>query len=130
MSDKKNLKTPITYYGGKQKLVPKILPLIPKHDLYVEPFCGGAAVLWSKEPSKIEVINDTNSEVVNFFRVVKTKFTKLQKEIRATLHSRALHKKAKFIYDNSCLFNDIERAWALWVNSVQSYSSILGSTWS
>lgn len=121
-------KTPITYYGGKQKLVPKILPLIPKHDLYCEPFCGGAAVLFAKEPSKIEVINDTNNVLISFYKVVKTKFAKLQKEIRATLHSRALHKKAKFIYDNPHLFNDIERAWSLWVNSVMSYSSILGST--
>jgi len=39
------MKTPISYYGGKQALLKHILPLIPKHKLYTEAFCGGAAVL-------------------------------------------------------------------------------------
>lgn len=83
-----NMKALLTYYGGKQKLVPQILPLLPEHHLYCEPFCGGGAVLFAKPPSKIEVANDTNGELINFYRVVKTQFVKLQKEIRATLHSR------------------------------------------
>ncbi len=124
------MSTPISYYGGKQRLVPKILPLIPEHTSYIEPFAGGAAILFAKPKSKVEVINDTNSEVILFYKVVKTRFAQLQKEIRATLHSRELHRKAKFIYEHPLLFSDIERAWALWVNSVMSYSSILGSTWS
>lgn len=39
------MKTPISYYGGKQTLLKHILPLIPSHKLYTEAFCGGAAVL-------------------------------------------------------------------------------------
>lgn len=35
------MKTPITYYGGKQKMLKIILPMIPEHDIYVEPFFGG-----------------------------------------------------------------------------------------
>lgn len=42
------MKTPISYYGGKQTLLKHILPLIPKHKLYTEAFCGGAAVLFAK----------------------------------------------------------------------------------
>ena len=38
------MKTPISYYGGKQTLLKHILPLIPNHKLYTEAFCGGAAV--------------------------------------------------------------------------------------
>ena len=45
------MKTPLTYYGGKQKLAALIRQLIPDHVLYCEPFCGGAAVFWSKEAS-------------------------------------------------------------------------------
>lgn len=40
------LRTPLTYYGGKQKLVPYILPRIPEHDLYAEPFTGGTAIFF------------------------------------------------------------------------------------
>ncbi len=38
------MKTPLTYYGGKQQLASKIVSLIPEHRIYCEPFIGGAAV--------------------------------------------------------------------------------------
>ncbi|HTA26729.1 MAG TPA: DNA adenine methylase, partial [Bacteroidia bacterium] len=85
------MKTPITYYGGKQMMLRHILPLIPKHTIYVEPFLGGGAVFWAKEPSRVEIINDTNAEIVNFYEVTQKNFTALQKEIQATLHSRKRH---------------------------------------
>ncbi|QSH99083.1 DNA adenine methylase [Treponema phagedenis] len=46
------MKTPISYYGGKQQLAKKIVSLIPEHKIYCEPFCGGAAILFAKEPSQ------------------------------------------------------------------------------
>jgi DNA adenine methylase len=125
-----SMKALLTYYGGKQKLAPEILPLLPDHHLYCEPFAGGGAVLFAKKPSEIEVMNDTNGELINFYKVVKTQFGKLQKEIRSTLHSRGLHLKARFIYANPDLFSNIERAWAIFIMAHQSYSSILDSTWS
>ena len=73
------MKTPITYYGGKQNMVSVILPLIPKHNLYCEPFLGGGAIFFSKPKSNVEVINDTNREVVNFYRVVQQDYTSLEK---------------------------------------------------
>ena len=42
------MKTPITYYGGKQKLANIILKMIPQHVLYAEPFIGGGAVFFRK----------------------------------------------------------------------------------
>jgi len=48
MSEKLMLRTPVTYYGGKQKMVRHILPIIPEHNLYCEPFCGGAAIFFAK----------------------------------------------------------------------------------
>lgn len=67
----KRLRTPITYYGGKQRMLGYILPLIPDHTLYVEAFSGGAAVFFAKKPSKAEVINDLRGDVVNFYRICK-----------------------------------------------------------
>ena len=99
-----------------------ILPMIPEHNLYCEPFFGGGAVFFAKEPSKIEVINDTNREVVNFYRVVQNDFVSLEKEIKISLHSRDLHRKAKVIYDNPDMFSELKRAWAFWLLANQSYS--------
>lgn len=64
------MRTPITYYGGKQTLLKYILPLIPPHERYTEAFCGGCAVLFAKEPSKCEVIND----LLSLISTIKGKF--------------------------------------------------------
>jgi DNA adenine methylase len=122
------MKTPISYYGGKQKLADKIISLIPQHILYSEPFMGGGAVFFAKPPSEIEVLNDTNRELINFYRVVQQDFVGLEKEIRITLHSRDLHRKASVIYNNPDMFSEIKRAWAVWVLSAQSFSSQLDSS--
>jgi DNA adenine methylase len=123
------LKTPITYYGGKQKMLKYILPLIPEHRIYSEPFFGGGAVFWAKEPAKVEFINDHNGEVINFYRVLKQDFSKLKSELDVTLHSEFQQKQAKSIYQNPAGHDKIKRAWALWVLSHQSFYSILGNSW-
>ena len=78
------MKTPIAYYGGKQSLLNNILPLIPEHTVYTEAFFGGGAVFFAKEPSKSEVINDTNNMVVNFYEVVQTNFEELKQKMKTS----------------------------------------------
>ena len=81
------MKTPITYYGGKQKMLGAILPMIPEHNIYVEPFFGGGAVFWAKQPAPVEFINDIDGEVTNFYRVLQTDYPALKRE--STVHSTA-----------------------------------------
>ena len=123
------MKTPLSYYGGKQKLATRILELIPTHNLYAEPFLGGAAVFFRKPPSNVEVINDTNRELINFYKIVQSDFVSLEKEITISLHSRDLHRKATVIYNNPDMFPELKRAWAVWVLSCQSFSSKLDGSW-
>lgn len=123
------MKTPITYYGGKQKLASRIIKLIPKHTLYCEPFIGGGAIYFSKPPSEVEVINDTNKELINFYRVVQSDFVSLEKEVRISLHSRTLHDDAKTIKNAPHLFTELKRAWAIWVLASQSFASKLDGPW-
>lgn len=129
MSEKLNLKTPVTYYGGKQQMAKHIVPLLPVHNLYCEPFCGGAAIFFAKEKSNVEVLNDTNRELINFYRVVQNDFGLLEREIQISLHSRDLHRKASVIYNHPDLFSDIKRAWALWVLSAQGFAGQIDSSW-
>jgi DNA adenine methylase len=123
------MKPPLTYFGGKQKLAKHILPLIPKHNLYCEPFFGGGAIYFTKAPSEIEVINDSNGDLINFYRVVKSRFKELQKEVKSTLHAREHHQSAKIVLGFPRLFNDVKRAWAIWVLANEGYSSRLDSEW-
>jgi DNA adenine methylase len=123
------MKTPISYYGGKQKLCKLIIELIPSHVLYAEPFIGGGAVFFAKEPSQVEVLNDTNKELINFYHVVQNRFVDLDRMIRATLHSRRQHQDAAIIYSNPHLFDEVKRAWSVWVLISQSFSSMLDGTW-
>lgn len=124
------MKTPITYYGGKLSLLPKIIPLIPEHKLYCEPFIGGAAVFFAKQKSKVEIINDINGEIVNFYKVLQNDFNALQKEIKTTLHSRDLHRRAQVIYSNPDMFDNIKRAWAVWVLANMSFDNTLNTSFS
>ena len=121
------MKTPISYYGGKLSLLSKIIPLIPEHSLYCEPFIGGAAVFFAKPKAKVEVINDINGEIVNFYGVLQNDFLALQKEIQSTLHSRALHRHAQTIYENPDMFERIKRAWAVWVLANMSFNNALNN---
>jgi DNA adenine methylase len=115
------LKTPLSYYGGKQQLASKILGLFPEHRLYCEPFIGGAAVFFAKEPSPVEVINDTNGELINFYEVLKRDFAALEREVVISLHSRKLHHQARVVYDNPDMFDRVKRAWAVWMLANCSY---------
>jgi DNA adenine methylase len=123
------IKTPLTYYGGKQSLVPILLPLIPGHETYVEPFVGGGALFWTKEPSNVEIINDNNRELINFYDIVQNDFIDLEKMIRISLHSRSLYNDATVIYNNPHLFSRIKRAWAVWILASQSFSSKFNGGW-
>jgi DNA adenine methylase len=62
------LPPPINRVGGKYHLAKKIIPLIPEHKIYVEPFAGAASVFWQKPLAKINVLNDIDTNLMNFFR--------------------------------------------------------------
>ena len=86
------MRGPLSYVGGKNRLASQIISLIPKHKTYVEPFAGGAQVLFRKAPSEVEVINDLDGELVNFYRICQSHHEELLRCLRYTLLSRKLHK--------------------------------------
>lgn len=82
------MKTPLTYYGGKQGLADQIIQLFPPHRIYVEPFAGGAAVLFAKPPAERETLNDLDGEVMRFWRVVRDRPDELAAAVATTPYSR------------------------------------------
>lgn len=77
MTEKKKCRAPFAWPGGKRALVPTLLRLLPPHENYVEVFAGSAKLLFAKQPSRYEVLNDLNGDVINFFRVCKHRAAEL-----------------------------------------------------
>jgi DNA adenine methylase len=79
---------PLSYIGGKRTLAKRIIQIFPKHTTYVEAFAGGAQVFFHKQPSKVEVLNDLDGEIVNFFRVCQQHSEELVRYLHFSLVSR------------------------------------------
>ncbi len=120
---------PISYYGGKQKMISTLIPLIPEHKKYVEPFFGGGALFFAKNKSQIEIINDTNELMINFYRQMVKNFDALKLEIDATLHSRASHIRAGQIIKGKIESTDLEKAWAIYVSCNQGFGKKMDCGW-
>lgn len=79
----------VPWMGGKRRLAKHLLPMFPEHTCYVEPFCGGAALFFLRpERAKVEVLNDTNGQLVNLYRVVQHHFDEFVRQFEWTLTSR------------------------------------------
>jgi DNA adenine methylase len=81
----------VPWVGGKRRLAPQILPLLPAHTCYVEPFAGAAAMFFAKAPVKVEVLNDVNGDLVSLYRVVQHHLDEFVRQFRWALTSRQLY---------------------------------------
>lgn len=98
----------VPWIGGKRRLAKHILPLFPAHTCYVEPFSGAAALYFLKTPSKTEVINDINGELVNLYRVVKHHLEEFVRQFKWALASRQIYKWLQDTPEET--LTDIQRA--------------------
>ena len=76
------------YSGSKWNIAGKLVELIPPHKNYVEPYFGSGAVLFNKPPSRIETINDLDSDVVNLFRCIREEPETMARLVMTTPYSR------------------------------------------
>jgi len=122
---------PFRYYGGKHFLVKHLLKYIPPHRVYVEVFGGAANLLLAKPPSEIEVYNDIDSALVNFFRVLRDteKFTMLLHALLFTPYSRAEHDFCVKSHDDENV-SDVEQARRFFVAIEQSFDGVFAASWS
>ncbi|KAB3535623.1 DNA adenine methylase [Alkaliphilus pronyensis] len=102
------LKPPIPRMGGKSRLRKRIVSMLPEHICYTEPFFGVGWVYFGKEPSKVEVINDIDGELVNLFKMIKFHSEEIQRLIQYEICSRDLFDFYKEIDTNR--LTEIQRA--------------------
>lgn len=92
------MKPIIPWMGGKARLAKDLTPFFPTDPAtcYVEMFAGGAAMLFHREPSRAEVINDLNHDLTTLYRVVKHHLDEFMKAFRWSLSSREeFHRQLK-----------------------------------
>lgn len=80
----------IPWMGGKRRLADRIFPRFPDHSCYIEPFAGGAALFFLRQPAEVEVLNDINGELVNLYRVVQNHLEEFVRQFKWTLSSRQM----------------------------------------
>ena len=82
------MRSPLSYIGGKNRLAKRLIEIFPEHTTYVEAFAGGAQVFFHKEPSAVEVLNDLDGEIANFYRVCQRHYEELLRYLRFWVVSR------------------------------------------
>ncbi|MGI9058641.1 MAG: DNA adenine methylase [Ktedonobacteraceae bacterium] len=110
------------WYGGKFSHLDWLLPLLPKTTHFCEPFGGSAAILLNREPSPVETYNDIDSEVVNFFRVLREQKEALIEAIGLTPFSREEFELA--ITQPMQDISDVERARRFFIRARQVRSGL------
>ncbi|MCL4506164.1 MAG: DNA adenine methylase [Chloroflexi bacterium] len=107
------------WYGGKYSHLKWLLPLLPPAQHYCEPFGGSAAVLINREPAPVETYNDIDSEVVNFFRVLRDQKDQLLYAIGLTPFAREEFLRAIATNNNGHHLTDLERARRFFIRARQ-----------
>lgn len=121
------MKPIVTYCGGKQRMVPFILPIIPEHKTYVEPFCGGAALFFAKQLAKVNVLNDINGNLISIYRAYADPRIagRLIRRLEFLPQSEELYKEAKTkLLEEDLIVED--RAFYSFILYNQSFGGIVG----
>lgn len=124
------MRAPFSWFGGKMALAKYIVPLIPEHNCYVEVFGGSGAILFAKEPSPLEIYNDIDSGLVNFYRVLRDpeKSKELQLLLELSPYSREEYYHNKAHLDDTDV-SDVEQA-RRWFSVIkQAFNASMKAGW-
>lgn len=122
MSGDSNKKIAFNYFGGKFTWVDHIIKYFPDHIHFIDVFCGSLAITLNKEPSNIDTANDINSEVINFFRVLREQPDQLLQLLKLTPISREEYNICWTSTVNG--ISDLEKARRFYVRVRQSYCGL------
>ena len=119
----KKINTPFGYFGSKNKIALQLSQNLPPHNCWVEAFCGSAALTLRKKPSPIEVINDIDNEIFNFFIQLRDNHDLLCKAIELTPYAEQELLNARTHFEE---LSDLERARRFLVQSMMAINGVFG----
>lgn len=102
-----NVKTSLRYIGGKGRKTNTYIELMPNHKRFVSLFSGGCSIELAKKPSKIEILNDTNDELINLLEQIRDNPDELIKRLLEMAISENIFNRMK---DGEFMGSNIERA--------------------
>ncbi len=132
----------VKWVGGKRQLMSEIEPLFPKrYTTYCEPFVGGGAVLFSKQP-RHAIVNDLNKDLITTYLVIRDdvrtliellkqyentadyfyKVRDLDRDKEQYSQLSSVEKAARLLYLNKTCYNGLFR-----VNSSGEFNSPFGN---
>jgi DNA adenine methylase len=114
---------PFGYFGAKNRIALQICQHLPPHNAWVEAFCGSSALTLAKRPAPIEVINDVDDEIVNFFRQLRAHPKDLCRVVAFTPYARKELIEARKDIGN---LSDIERARRFLVRAMMAINGVFG----
>jgi DNA adenine methylase len=116
---------PVRWYGGKGNLLGFIRPLLAgiEADVYCEPYFGAGSLFFSLPRRPVEVINDLDQRLVNFYRVLQDpeRCVALVHRLTFTLYSRAEFIRALDLRDDP---DPVTAAWAMYTAQNQGFSGV------
>lgn len=118
-----DMKGPLAYVGGKNRIAQQIIKLFPLHKTYVEVFAGGAQVLFHKDPAPVEVLNDIDGDVVTFFRVCQSHHEELLRYMKYVHISREWFDSLQA--QDPKLLTDIQRAARFFYLQKNAYAGLV-----
>ena len=114
----------------------KIVPLLPEHTVYVEPFAGGAAIFYAKPTPDVknadfyrEVLNDSSEDLINMYRVAKLQPREFWSAVDATMYSQAEYRRTVEILRKPDKYDRLTRAWAYYLNMHASFAGKTSGGW-
>jgi DNA adenine methylase len=117
------ISAPFGYYGSKQRIASRIVATIPPHNAWVDAFCGSASITLAKKPAPIEVVNDLNGEIYNFFRQLRDNSAEMRRLLKLTPYAREELKQAR-VSDNE--LSGVERARRFYIAAMMAINGCFG----
>lgn len=121
----------LNWIGGKSLSAKKISGLIPEHFCYVETNGGAMWVFFEKERSKVEIVNDINGELINFWKIIQRQSSDFIERGKYEMYSRELFTDYYVDFDAGIHYDltNLERAFRFFCMIKEAFSSKWHAGW-